>query len=53
MINRDGANSEAQFNNMEAVIPSGHAAEFDESSIMESLMRYLVIMILVRNTSSS
>ena len=52
-IKRDGANSEAQFNNRDAGIPSGPAAEFDESSLMESIMRDSVIIILVRNTSSS
>ena len=52
-IKRDGAYSEAQFNNREAGIPSRPAAEFDESSLMESIMRDSVIMVLVRNTSSS
>ena len=31
-IKRDGASSEAQFNKREAGIPSGPAAEFDDSS---------------------
>ena len=52
-ITRDGASFEAQFNNREAGIPSGPAAEFAESSFMESIMIDSVIMILGRNTSSS
>ena len=52
-IKRDGASSETQFNNREAGIPSGPAAEFAESSFTDSLMIDSVIMILVRNTSSS
>ena len=52
---RAGANSEAQFNNREAGIQSGSAAEFDESSFMESIIidSVIMIMLLVRNTSSS
>ena len=52
-IIRDGASSKAQFNHREAGIPSGPAVEFAESSFMESIMIDSVIMILVRNTSSS
>ena len=37
-IKRDGSNSEAQFNNKEAGIPSGPAAEFDKNSSMESII---------------
>ena len=37
-IKRDGASSDAQFNNREAGIPSGPEAEFAESSFMESIM---------------
>ena len=51
-IKRDGANSEAQFNNWEAGIPSGHTTKFNESSFMELIMIDSVILILVRNTSS-
>ena len=36
-IKREGASSRAQFYNTEAGIPSGPAAEFEESSFMESI----------------
>ena len=45
-IKRDGASSEVQFNNREAGFPSGHAAEFAESSF--NLQCPLLCIIIVR-----
>ena len=47
---REDAGSEAQFNNREAGIPFGPAAEFEESSFIELIM--IDSVIIVRNTSS-
>ena len=52
-IKGDGGSYEAQFNNREAEIPSGPATQFDDNSFMESIMIDSVIMLLVRDTSSS
>ena len=52
-INRDGAISWAQLSNREGGIPSGPAAELEESSLIESMMIDSVIEISVGNNSSS
>ena len=51
-IKRGGASSEAQFNNREAGMPSGLAAEFAESSLMESIMIDSVILNVYHCSSS-
>ena len=52
-IKRDGASSCAQLSNREHGIPSGPAAELEESSLIESIMIDSVMVISVRNNSSS
>ena len=49
----DGASSYAQLSNKEYGIPSGPAAEFEESSLIESIMIDSVMVISVRHHSSA